>query len=136
MASFTITDAFVTIGGTDLSDHLTSITLSVNTNNQENTAMGSTWKDRIPSGVNDWSLSLEFNQDYAASNVDATLWAALGVSTAVVIRPTSAAASATNPQYSGNALLEGYNPLDGAMEDVAKVSPTFVADGALTRATA
>jgi len=135
MAELVLTDAYLTVAGTDLSDHVTSVTLSDGGSIQENTAMGATYVTRI-GGLKDWSLSVEFNQDYASSSVDAILAAAVNVSTAIVLRPTSAATSTTNPQWSGNAFLEGYDPIAGSVGDVAKTSPTFVGNGTLTRATA
>lgn len=135
MAVFSFTDASVTIGGTDLSDHVRSVSLSVSSDELDTTAMGATYRDRI-GGLNDWSVSVEFNQDFAASEVDATLFPLLGTTSALVVKPTSDAVSATNPSYSGNVLVNDYSPLDGSVGDLATVSVSWPGAGTLTRATA
>ncbi|MEW2474608.1 radical SAM protein [Micromonospora gifhornensis] len=134
MAEFAFVDAFVSIGGTDLSDHVRQVTLSVSADELDKTAMGSTFRSRI-GGLKDWSVSVEFNSDFAASEVDATLWPFLGTTQTVVIRPTSAAASSTNPQYSGSVLVSQVNPLGNGVGDLATVSVQWPGSGALARAT-
>lgn len=133
MASFAFTDAHVTVNGVDLSDHVRKVTIKTEVDDLENTAMGAVWKGRL-GGLKDWSLDLEFNQDFAASNVDATLWPLLGNVTTVTVRPTSAAKSATNPEYAGPALVAEYTPMDGSVGDLATTSVSWPGAGLLTRA--
>lgn len=135
MATFVLTDAYVSVGGTDLSDHVRQVTLNITADQQDNTAMGATYRSRL-GGLKDWSISLEFNQDFAASEVDATLWPLLGTVAAVAVRPTSAAASATNPEYSGNVVVSQVNPLSSGVGDLATQSVTWQGSGTLSRATA
>lgn len=134
MASFVFTDAVVTINSVALSDHVKSATLNISADVQENTAMGATYRSKL-GGLKDWSLELEFNQDFAASNVDATLWPLLGVATTVKIKATSSVNSATNPEYSGSAILASYPAIGGGVGDVASVQVTFEGAGTLARAT-
>lgn len=135
MATFTLTDASVTVNSVDLSDWITSVTLSVEVDDQEDTAMGDTYRSRI-GGLKDWTLDIDFNADFGSSAVDQTVWPLLGTSTAVVIKPTSAAVSATNPSYSGNVLVTEYSPIDGGVGDLATTSVSWPGVGTLTRATA
>lgn len=135
MATFAFTDAYVTVNSVDLSDHVRQVTLDVSADELEDTAMGDTFRSRI-GGLKDWSVTLEFNQDFAASEVDATLWPLLGSTTTVVVRPTSAAAGATNPQYSGTVLVSQYNPLTNSVGDLATTSVTWQGASTLARATA
>lgn len=96
--------------------------------------MGSTSKRRLV-GLKDFSVELEFHQDYAAAQVDATLFPLVGAAPfAIAIRPTSAVVSATNPEYQGNAVLESYPPIDGAIDEVLTAGASFQGDGDLTRA--
>lgn len=134
MASFAFTDASVTINSVDLSDHVRSVTLNIEAEDLEDTAMGDTFRSRI-GGLKDWSIDIEFNQDFAASEVDATIFPLLGTVVAVEVRPTSAPVSATNPKFSGNVLVSEYNPLDGSVGDLATTSVSWPGAGALTRAT-
>lgn len=131
---FVLTDVAVTVNAVNLSTWCTSATLSIDVDDQETTAFGSTYKTRI-GGLKDWKLDLEFNADFGASAIDQTLYSLIGASTAVTIKSTSGANSATNPQFSGNVLVTAYNPIDGGTGDLAKVKVSWPANGALARAT-
>lgn len=132
MATLAFTDAHVTVNGVDLSDHVSKVTLKTTADDLENTAMGATFHTRI-GGLKDWTLDLDFNQDFDAAKVDATLWPLLGAVTAVTVRPTSAVKSATNPEYAGNALVKEYVPMDGKVGDLANISVSWPGAGVLTR---
>lgn len=134
MATFVLTDASLTVGGTDLSDHIRSITLDYAAELQDDTAMGDTTRS-VAGGLKTWSFTVEWLQDYAASKVDATLFSAVGTAVALVGKPTSAAVSATNPTFSGTGVLGTYNPMGGSVGDQAVASSVFTAAGTLTRAT-
>jgi len=134
MSVMVLTDASVTIDSVDLSDHVKSVTLNVAADVLEDTAMGDTYKNRVL-GLKDWSVDVTFHQDYAAANVDATLWGIFdgGVAVPIVVLPTSAAASATNPSYEGNVVLESYSPVSGSVGELSEVTVPLKGVGALTR---
>lgn len=134
MASFAFINAKVLINAVDLSDCVRSVTINTEAEDLEDTAMGDTFRSRI-GGLKDWSVDIEFNQDYAAAKIDATLWPLLGTVTAVSVNPFNAVNSATNPQYSGNVLVSEYNPLDGSVGDLGTTSVSWPGAGALSRAT-
>lgn len=134
MASFAFTDAFVSINGIDLSASVRSVTINTEAEDLEDTAMGDTFRSRI-GGLKDWSVDVEFNQDFAAAQADATIFPLLGTVIAVQVKPVNDAISATNPQYSGNVLVSEYNPLDGSVGDLATTSVSWPGAGVLTRAT-
>lgn len=135
MASFAFTNAYVTVNAVDLSTFVRSVTLNVEAEDLEDTAMGDTYRSRI-AGLKDWSIDLEFNQDFAAGFVDATIFALLGTVIAVQVKPVNTTTGPTNPQYSGNVLVSEYNPLDGSVGDLATTSVSWPGAGTLTRATA
>lgn len=135
MATFAFTDAVVTVGGTDLSAWVTSVSLSVTADELEDTAMGDTYRSRL-AGLKDWSVTIEFNQDFASSAVDDTLWPLLATTATVAIKPTSGSTSATNPQYSGSVLVSQYPAFGNGVGDKATVSVTWPGAGTLSRATA
>lgn len=135
MAELVLTDVSVSINAVDLSDHDTSVNLSYSAAIMEKTAMGDTFVTRI-AGLKDWSASVEFNQDYAANEVDATIFPLVGTSVTVIFKPTSGAVSATNPSYSGAAFVESYDCLSGSVGDVQKAPVTLTGNGVLTRAEA
>lgn len=133
MAELVLKDASVVINSVDLSDHVSSVTINYSAAMLSKTAMGQNSETRL-AGLKDFSLDVEFNQDYAASTIDATLFPLVGAASfPVVVKPTSGAVSATNPSYSGNALLESYSPVTGAVGEIAKVSVSMPGDGDLTR---
>ena len=136
MATFVLYDAFVSIAGVDLSDHVRSVTVDAGQNLVDDTAMGDAFVSNA-AGLATWSISVELLQDYASSKVDATLEPLLGIgnTAALVVRPASGSVSATNPNYSGTGILESYNPIGGAVGDQAMASATFQSASALTRAT-
>jgi hypothetical protein len=134
MAQLVLTDASVVINSVDLSDHVKSITLNYAADMNDDSAMGDTTHSRI-GGLLDWSMDIELQQDYAASKTDATLFALVGTTFTVTVKPTSSAVSATNPSFSGTGILESYPPIAGAVGDEALASITIQSAGTLTRAT-
>jgi hypothetical protein len=137
MAKFVLKDAFVSINSVTLSDHIASVEVSTTIEDVDVTAMGATGHNRVM-GLRNESVTLTFLQDYAAANVDATLWPlySAGTSFPIEIRPTSAAASPTNPKWTGNCFITSYPPVSGAVGSRAEASVSLVVDGVLTRATA
>lgn len=134
MATFAVTDASVTVGGTDLSDHVRSVNINISAEELDDTAMGDDWHSRL-AGLKDWSVTVEFNQDFAASSVEATVWAAFATTASIVFKPTSSAVGSTNPSYTGNALISDASPIDSSVGELATISYTWSGAGAITRAT-
>ena len=137
MADLVLTDASVSVAGTDLSAWVRSISLSWKRNAVDDTNMGDSTSVNI-GGLKDWTVSITFSQDFASSAVEDTLYSVFNSSdgtAALVIKPTSGAVSATNPSYSGTGLLTSLPILDGSVGDHAEITAEFVAAGDLTRAT-
>jgi hypothetical protein len=135
MAVFVLTNAKVDINSVDLSDHVRSVQLEYQAELQDETAMGDGTRQRI-AGLKDWSMTFEFNQDFAASKVDATLWPLVGGSAVTVaVRPVNAAKSATNPEFTGSAVLESYGPVSNSIGELATAQAVFRSAGDLARST-
>lgn len=135
MSKFVATDYAIEISGTDFSASIAAATLEISADEQETTAFGADYRTRI-AGLKDASLTLDFHQDFGASSVDATLFPLLGSAVAFTISPTSDAVSATNPTYSGTAIVTSYSPFSSSVGDLATLSVTWPVSGAITRATA
>jgi len=136
MAIFVATDFSVSINGsTALASYLTQVELKTSANDITTTAFGSTWVSRV-AGLKEGSLTLQFNQDYAVSTVDATLWPLLGTNATVVIKPTSTATSSSNPAYTAICLVTDLTPVSGNIGDLATFSVTWPTTGTVSRATA
>jgi hypothetical protein len=134
MASFAFLDGRLTVNSVNLSQFVTSMTLNVEVEELEDTAMGDLWRSRL-GGLKDYSLDVELNSDFAASAVDVTLWGIFGTVVPFTIRATTAAISATNPEYAGSLLISQLTPLDGSVGDLAKTSVTWPGSAALARNT-
>ncbi len=133
MAKFVYKNAFFSVSGNDLSDHMESLTFNYSATTPEDTSMGDDSINRL-AGIKDWSFDVSYRQDFAAGNVDAILWPLVGAAAfAIIFRPDSGAKSASNPEFTGNALLSTYNPISGTHGDTAAAPATFVADGDLGR---
>lgn len=124
MSTFVLTDARVEVNSIDLSDWVTSVSLPVEFDAQEDTAMGDTARSRV-AGLEDGSITINFNDDFAASAVDATIWAAKKTAVVCKVRPTSSAISATNPEYVGSYLVSQVNPFGSSVGELAKRSVTW-----------
>lgn len=135
MAVFVIDDAFFSWNAVDLSDHVTSVRINYSADEVETTAMGDTTHEFI-GGLKSWDGEIVFNNDEAASSVMATLFPDVGVQRTAIIRPDkSTAVSATNPNYTGTALLVSIPPLEGGIGELSKTTARIVSGGALSRAT-
>lgn len=134
MALVVLKNAYVMINAVDLSDHVKQVTLKYSAEIIDDTAMGATSKSRI-AGLKDWSMDVEFYQDYASGKVDATLFPLVGAASfAVHLKPVNDTISATNPDYTGNAVIEGdYQPVAGEVGSLATATVSFAGDGDLTR---
>jgi hypothetical protein len=117
----------LSVNGTDLTDHVSSVGVEVTTDEVDLTAMGATYRE-FGQGLSDASITATFFNDFDAASVDAVLWplSQSGGTFPVVTKPTSAGVSGTNPSYTMTSRLFGYSPLGGgAVGDAATVDVTF-----------
>ena len=132
MAQLVLTDASITINAVDLSDRANSVELNYEIDSVEITAFGS-GGHTFAGGLQNLSCTVEFMQDFAASEVEATIYALVGTSTEVVIKPTSDAVGASNPSYTFTGFLASHTPVAGAVGELAMTSLTFTG-GTLVKA--
>ena len=133
MARLVLTNAYITINAVNLSDHIASVTLTTNDDVVETTAFGSTARTRV-AGLGDNSVAIEFHQDYATSNVEATIYPLLGTATSVVVKPNGSTTASDNPSYTFSALVSEWTPLNGAVGELATASVTWPISGEVTKA--
>ena len=126
MATTVLTNAFVSIDGNDVSDHVRSVTLNYAADMIEDTNMGDSTHIRL-GGLKDWSIEAEFAQDFAASNLDSILFPLVGTTFPVIVRPDAGAVSTSNPNYSGTGILETYPPLGNPVGELATTTVTIQA---------
>lgn len=137
MAKFVATNFNITLNGVDLTSSLHSVTIEESSNEVETTVFGTAttaWRT-VVGGIVSGSVKLDFYQDYAASSVDATLNSLINTIGTVVVKPAGTAASATNPSYTAQVLINSYTPVSGSIGDLSSFSVTWPTTGAITRAT-
>ena len=135
MAIFLQNNVGVKINSVDLSDHITSVTLTQNFDELEVTALGDT-AHKFAKGLEAATLTLDFLNDNATATVIPTLRAAYGTTVPVVIKQTSGAASATNPSYSTTVLVNNLQNINGSVADISSQSITFTCNSVITVAVA
>lgn len=134
MAQIVLTDASITINSVSLGNRANSVELNFEIDSVEVTAFGDTGH-KFTGGLQNVSCNIEFQQDFAASNVEATIYPLVGTATTVVIKPTSGATSATNPSYTiTSTFLTSHQPVSGAVGELAMTSLSFTG-GTLAKAT-
>lgn len=136
MAKMVLTTQYVALNSTDLSTYCNKAELQVEVESKEVTTFGSSGNKEFIGGLKSGTLSLEFKQDFANAALDSILWPLLGTVVTFEVRPTSSAASTSNPKYTGSVLITGHNPITGGVGDEATISISFPTTGAISRATA
>jgi len=128
----------LTINSVDLQDQCTSATINYVYEQLETTAFGDTARKFGGSAVTSLqnnSIDVELYQSYAASETEATIYGLVGIQTTLVLKPTSAAVSSTNPSYTlTGAYLESHTPINASLGELSTITLTF-AGGVLTKAT-
>lgn len=132
MAVQVLTNASVTVNSVDLSAYVTNIVVDRQVDPIETTSMGATGHT-FTGGLQSSTITVNFNQDFAATKVNATLTGLVGTTTTVVVKATADAVSATNPSFSCSGFFAGYAAINGAVGDLNAFTATFT--GPITVAT-
>jgi len=135
MAIIAFKDASVTINSVDLSDRANAVTLTYEIEQQDATVMGG--NRAFVGGIQNNTLEVTLYQDFAANEVEATIFPLVGTTTTVVVKPTSSAVGATNPSYTlTGCYLSSHTPI--AASDVGATSPITLSftGGTLAKAVA
>ena len=120
----------VTLNSVDLSDQVTAVTINQTFDELETTSMGAS-SHTFVKGLESSTVTLDFINSYASAEVAATLQAAYGTTVPLVIKPTSAVISATNPEYQTTILVNNLTPVSGSVGDLSTQSITFTCNSAI-----
>jgi len=124
----------VTINSVDLSDQCTAATITYNVEALENTAFGSTART-YTAGLANNSVTVTLYQSYASNETEASIYALVGTTTTLVLKPASGAVSTTNPSYTlTGAYLESHTPINASLGELSTIDLTFTG-GSLAKAT-
>jgi len=130
MAIFLSNGVVVTLNSVDLSDHVTSVTINRVFDELEVTAMGDS-AHKFVKGLEASTVTIDFLNDTAASETLQTLQAAWGTTVPLTLKQTSAAISATNPEYQTTVLVNNTTDINGAVADISTQSITFTCNSAI-----
>jgi len=121
-------DAFVSLGGTNISEYVQSVTLTGEYDKVEDKGMGDAVHHNVK-GLGNWTIEVECRQSFDSSGLDSVLWPLLISESpvAVIVRPKSGAKSASNPEWTGNGMIFSYPPIQGSVGDGATTSFTIEA---------
>ncbi len=134
MAVFMSNGVVLTVNAVDLSNHVTSCTINRSFDELEVTAMGDSGH-KFVKGLEASSITIDFLNDTATSNVLQTLQAAWGTNVTVTAKQTSAATSATNPLYTMTCLINNTTDINGAVGDLSTQSLTLNVSGTIAVST-
>ena len=124
MAQIVLTNADITVNGVVLSDRANSVELNYEVESVEVTAFGT--NRSFIGGLQNNTITIEFMQDFAAAETEATIYPLVGQQTSVTVRPSSAATSATNPLYTvSGTFLSSHTPVSATVGELAMTSLTF-----------
>ena len=127
------TNAAPTTPSIDISSYVTNAVINQIVDELEVTAMGDT-AHKFVAGLQSGTFSIDFINDWAASQVNDTLSAAFGKTLAVsVITVKGTAVSATNPTYQFSILVNNLTPIgQGGVAEIANSSLSFTVNSAVT----
>ena len=134
MAVFLNNGVVLTVNAVDLSDRCTAVTINRNFQELAVTAMGDSGVKAVK-GLEESSITIDFLNDTATSEVLQTLQAVWGTSTTVTVKQTSAATSATNPLYTMTCLVNGTTDINGGVGDLGTQSVTWNVNGTIAVST-
>ena len=135
MAVLALTDASITINAIALGNRANSVTVNYEIDSIEVTAFGDTGH-KFTGGLQNNSVEIALMQDFAAANVEATIYPLVGTTTTVVVKPTSSAVSATNPSYTiTGAFLAAHTPVAGGVGELSMTTLSFTG-GTIVKAVA
>lgn len=138
MATFLGNGVQFKVGTTDLSDWVSSITISQEFDQLEVTAMGDGGHKYI-AGLENSSISIDFNADFAASAVNQTINGTgatnglVGASASLKVVPRAGAVAADNPLYTCDVLVTQW-PQVYNVGELATISVTWPVSGNITKA--
>jgi len=133
-----LSNADVSINSVSLQDQCTSAVVNYVYEQLETTSFGDSARKFGGSAVTSLqnnTIEVTLYQSYAASETEATIFGLVGIVTTLVVKPTSAAVSATNPSYTlTGAYLSAHTPINASLGELSELTLTF-SGGVLTKAT-
>ena len=126
----------VKIGDLDISDHISSATLTQSADELEITSMGDSAR-RYVTALQTGKLDLEFFNDFGSAQVSSALQTANGTTVVAKVMPgtNGTTISATNPLYTVSILINNLTPVVGAAGEMSKSSLSFTCNSTIVQTT-
>lgn len=125
MAQIVLTDVTVSINSVALASRATNVVINYEKEAIETTAFGDNNRAFV-AGLGNITCDVTLNQDFAAANVEATIFPLVGTTTTLVFKPTSGAVGVTNPSYTiTGAYLASHTPINGAVGELSTTELSF-----------
>lgn len=126
-------NAYLWINGVDYSSDIAELGLDYSAEMLDETAMGDDTRI-MKGGLKNWSITAKAHQDFAAAHVGANLFALVGTTTCVELRPLNSCSTSINPSFTGIAILENAPPAAGGVGSLLDMSFSMQSAGTLSRA--
>lgn len=135
MAVQVLKDCTISIGGVNLESKANSVTLNYEVESVDVTSFDGSGARKFAGGLVNLSVEVALMQDFAASQTEATIYPLVGTTTNIIIKPTSASVSSTNPTYTiTGAYLASHTPVAGGVGELSMTTLTLTG-GTLAKAT-
>lgn len=135
MAVQVLKDCTISIGGVNLESKANSVTLNYEVESVDVTSFDGSGARKFAGGLVNLSVEVALMQDFAASQTEATIYPLVGTTTNIIIKPTSAAVSSTNPTYTiTGAYLASHTPVAGGVGELSMTTLSLTG-GTLAKAT-
>jgi hypothetical protein len=125
ISSTYLSNPTISINNVDLTDQCTSAVLNYVAEQLENTTFSNTSRS-FTKGLFSNTVTVTLYQSYAATETEASIFSLVGDNCAIVLKPSSAVISATNPQYTlTGAYLSAHTPIAANLGELSTIDLTF-----------
>jgi hypothetical protein len=127
VAKYVMTNAYLAINGTAISDHASSLALEDSAEEIDFTSFSANGYREIGAGLKDATITATLFSDFAAASVHAIIQPlySTGGTFSVEIRPINATVTATNPKATMTARIFSYSGISGAVGEAATMDVAF-----------
>jgi hypothetical protein len=125
ISSTYLSNPTLSINSVDLTDQCTSAVINYVAEQLENTTFSNTSRS-FTSGLFSNTVTVTLYQSYAAAETEASVFGLVGTTTNLVLKPSDAVISATNPQYTlTGAYLSAHTPINASLGELSTIDLTF-----------
>lgn len=135
MGKKVLLDAVLSIDSNDLTQWCAKVELTADFEEKDVTTFSSGGAKEVLGGLESGSIGLTFRNSHTAGELDEVMWSLRRSVVPFTVRADAAVVSSSNPQYSGNLLVNQWSPIAGSVGDVNELDVTFPLSGPLVRAT-